>query len=63
MRSSALVAVQSWISVSNIGYYSQWVLLLFWIPAFLYLLLFAPMPAVHDQLHSFRHAFGMIGCH
>jgi hypothetical protein len=41
------------------------VVLLFalWIPVTLYLLLFAPLPMVHDAVHPVRHAFSMIMCH
>ncbi len=34
-----------------------------WVPVTLYLLLFAPMPLVHDAIHPVRHAFSMIMCH
>ncbi|MCL4461704.1 MAG: CbtB-domain containing protein [Nitrospirae bacterium] len=48
---------------------SSWVRILvallfaLWVPATLYLLLFAPMPLVHDTIHPVRHAFSMIMCH
>lgn len=34
-----------------------------WIPVTLYLLLFAPMPMVHDMVHPVRHAFSFVMCH
>ena len=34
-----------------------------WIPATLYLLLFAPLPMVHDMVHPMRHAFSFVMCH
>ena len=34
-----------------------------WIPVTLYLLLFAPMPLVHDMVHPVRHAFSFVMCH
>lgn len=34
-----------------------------WIPATLYLLLFAPLPMVHDMVHPVRHAFSFVMCH
>ncbi|AFS52844.1 MULTISPECIES: CbtB domain-containing protein [Leptospirillum] len=39
------------------------VLFALWVPVTLYLLLFAPMPLVHDAIHPVRHAFSMIMCH
>ncbi len=34
-----------------------------WIPVTLYLLLFAPLPMVHDMVHPVRHAFSFVMCH
>ena len=34
-----------------------------WIPATLYLILFAPLPMVHDMVHPVRHAFSFVMCH
>ncbi len=36
---------------------------LMWIPVTLYLLLFAPLPMVHDMVHPVRHAFSFVMCH
>ncbi len=36
---------------------------LLWIPVTLYLLLFAPLPMVHDMVHPVRHAFSFVMCH
>ncbi len=63
MRSEVLGLRRMWFSMSNLLYFGKWAFLLFWLPGMLFLLFFAPLPAVHDQLHSFRHAFSMIGCH
>lgn len=63
MYTQVLSRLQSWTSISNLLYFGKWAFLLFWLPGMLFLLFFAPLPAVHDQLHSFRHAFSMIGCH
>jgi hypothetical protein len=34
-----------------------------WVPVTLYLLLFAPLPMVHDMVHPVRHAFSFVMCH
>ena len=34
-----------------------------WIPVTLYLLLFAPLPVMHDMVHPVRHAFSFVMCH
>jgi cobalt transporter subunit CbtB len=46
------------------GYRVLGVLLLgLWVPFTVYLLLFAPLPMVHDAVHPVRHAFSFIMCH
>ncbi|MHB1606215.1 MAG: CbtB domain-containing protein [Leptospirales bacterium] len=47
----------SWLRVLGIFLFAAW------IPFTLYLLLFAPLPMVHDAVHPVRHAFSMIMCH
>ncbi len=47
----------SWLRVLGV------VLFALWVPFTLYLLLFAPLPMVHDAVHPVRHAFSMIMCH
>jgi cobalt transporter subunit CbtB len=34
-----------------------------WVPITLYLLLFAPLPMIHDAIHPVRHAFSFVMCH
>lgn len=58
-----LAGVSSRLNAETVAYYLEWALLLAWVPVTLYLLLFAPMPAVHDSVHAFRHAFANIVCH
>lgn len=33
------------------------------VPAVVYLLFYAPIPAVHDSLHHLRHSFFGVPCH
>ncbi|MHB1287300.1 MAG: CbtB domain-containing protein [Leptospirales bacterium] len=47
----------SWLRVVGVLLFASW------IPFTLYLLLFAPLPMVHDAVHPVRHAFSMIMCH
>lgn len=49
--------VSLWVKVLVVG------LLGTWVPVTLYLLLFAPLPMVHDAIHPVRHAFSFVMCH
>jgi cobalt transporter subunit CbtB len=49
--------VSLWVKVLTAG------LLGIWVPVTLYLLLFAPLPMVHDAVHPVRHAFSFVMCH
>ncbi len=50
---------------SRVSWWQAWSALGFflWIPVTLYLLLFAPLPMVHDMVHPVRHAFSFVMCH
>ena len=56
VNSIAAINVAWWQVLAALGFFV-------WIPATLYLLLFAPLPMVHDMVHPVRHAFSFVMCH
>ena len=55
-RAVAGSSVTRWQVIVALGF-------MLWIPVTLYLLLFAPLPMVHDMVHPVRHAFSFVMCH
>lgn len=47
----------------SLVYWLKWAILLTWIPLTLYFLFVSPLPAVHNNVHSFRHTFANMPCH
>ncbi|MBX6377775.1 MAG: CbtB-domain containing protein [Clostridia bacterium] len=63
MRAAVLgsvVADRPWGVLSQVLW---WALLTAAVPAALYLVLFAQIPAVHDVTHELRHTLTMVACH
>jgi hypothetical protein len=56
VKSVAATNVAWWQVLAALGFFV-------WIPVTLYLLLFAPLPVVHDMVHPVRHAFSFVMCH
>lgn len=60
---SRVLGVSALINTSAVSYYLRLALLLSWIPLTLFFLLFAPIPALHDNLHALRHSLANVPCH